>query len=53
MIGANPEFLDDIPKRTRVRIAVKGHNDQTFEQITGASNGLELQLKAIQALEKP
>lgn len=51
MLGACPEFLDEVPEHVRFRIALKGHNAQTFENVTGANEmGLELQLKALQVL---
>ena len=51
MLGANPDFLDNISTGTRYRIAVKGHNGPTFEQVTGATcESYKLQLKGIQAV---
>ncbi len=51
MIGAHPEYLDEVPEHVRFRIALKGHDGQTFEKVTGANRiGLDLQMKAIQAL---
>jgi uncharacterized Fe-S cluster-containing radical SAM superfamily protein len=51
ILGTHPEFLDEVPADCKFRVAIKADTPETFEKVTGASRvGLELQLKAIQAL---
>jgi len=57
MLGACPGLLDDFPIRagdqsTKLRISLKGMDNQQAESITGAIGVYDMQIKAIQEIAK-
>ncbi|HWQ19237.1 MAG TPA: radical SAM protein [Methanotrichaceae archaeon] len=51
MLGHSPELLEHIPKKTIIRLTLKGDSPESFEKVTGAkASAFKYQLKGLKAL---